>query len=417
MSRINDLIAGLCPDGVPHRPLGRVGALYSGLTGKSKADFSDGNARFATYMNVFSNLATDVSPQDTVQVGADERQNRVRYGDILFTGSSENAEEVGMSSGVTVEPPEPLYLNSFCFGFRPSDASELDPGFAKHLFRSERIRRQIIKTASGVTRINVSKERFRKIVIPVPPHDVQVEIASILDDFKALEATLAATLAAELKLRRSQYDHYRESLLSFPQDGAVGWSTLGEVSRRVSSGATPTAGRPEYYSDATIPWLRTSEVRFADIWDTEMRITERALADTAAKWIPANCVIVAISGATAGRSAINKIPMTTNQHCCNLQIDEEVADYRFVFHWVGRHYETLKAMGRGARSDLNAGLIKNFAIPLPPMADQLRIVGLLDKFDALVNGISVGLPAEIAARRKQYEYYRDQLLTFKEKTA
>lgn len=175
--------------------------------------------------------------------------------------------------------------------------------------------------------------------------------------------------------------------------------------------------RSDYYKGGTIPWLRTQEVRFVDIQDTEMRITEKALSETAAKRIPENCVIIAISGATAGRSAINKIPLTTNQHCCNFEIDQSQAEYRYVFHWVSSHYEDIKSMGRGARADLNASLIKGFKIPVPPLDEQRRIVDVLDRFDALVNDLSDGLPAEIRARRQQYETYRDQLLSFVEAAA
>ena len=88
-----------------------------------------------------------------------------------------------------------------------------------------------------------------------------------------------------------------------------------------------------------------------------------------------------------------------------------------MFYWVSSKYEELKALGRGARSDLNAKLIKDFPIPVPSLEEKIRVVGLLDKFDALVNDLSVGLPAELAARRKQYEYYRDKLLTFEEAAA
>src|SRR5690606_35646698 len=99
-------------------------------------------------------------------------------------------------------------------------------------------------------------------------------------------------------------------------------------------GSTPLAGDPRYYENGSIPWLRTQEVKFTDIYETEIRITEFALKNTSAKWIPSNCVIIAISGATAGRSAINKIPLTTNQHCLCLEVDEKIALYRYVFHWV-----------------------------------------------------------------------------------
>jgi type I restriction enzyme S subunit len=126
---------------------------------------------------------------------------------------------------------------------------------------------------------------------------------------------------------------------------------------------------------------------------------------------------VAISGATAGRSAINKIPLTTNQHCCNFQIDPTIANYQYVFYWVRSQYEQIKALGRGARGDLNARIIKDVRIPLPPLEEQERIVEILDSLDALVNDLSIGLPAELKARRQQYEYYRDKLLTFEERAA
>ena len=100
-------------------------------------------------------------------------------------------------------------------------------------------------------------------------------------------------------------------------DGAeVEWKALGDILLKSYSGGTPRAGNPAYYENGTIPWLRTQEVKFNDIESVEVMITPKAVEDTAAKWIPANCVIIAISGATAGRSGINKIPLTTNQHCC-----------------------------------------------------------------------------------------------------
>jgi len=140
---------------------------------------------------------------------------------------------------------------------------------------------------------------------------------------------------------------------------------------------------------------------------------------TAAKWIPANCVIVAISGATAGRSAINKIPLTTNQHCGCLEIDDSKALYRYVFHWVSFNYENIKALGQGARGDLNSSIIKSFKFPIQyadnpkkSLAEQSRIVAFLDKFNTLTNSLTEGLPREIALRQKQYEHYRDLLLSF-----
>lgn len=270
-------------------------------------------------------------------------------------------------------------------------------------------------------RSKLTKGEMVKIPLPIPcPEnpkkslEIQDEIVRSLDAF----TELTAELSAELTARKKQYNHYRDQLLSF-EDGEVEWKTLGDVTKKWYSGGTPTAGVPKYYEGGEIPWLRTQEVKFSDIEITEVKITQAALDNSAAKWIPANCVIVAISGATAGRSAINKMPLTTNQHCGCLEIDSKKALYRYVFHWVRFNYENIKALGQGARGDLNSSIIKGFKLPLPyaddpekSLAEQARIVAILDKFDALTNSISEGLPREIELRQKQYEHYRDLLLNF-----
>ncbi|MXS86330.1 restriction endonuclease subunit S [Nitrosomonas sp. HPC101] len=253
----------------------------------------------------------------------------------------------------------------------------------------------------------------KQTLIPIPCPDnpkksleIQAEIVRILDAF------------TELTARKKQYNYYRDQLLSF-EEGEVEWKTLGDVTKKWYSGGTPTAGEPEYYEGGDIPWLRTQEVKFSDIESTEVKITQAAVKNSAAKWIPANCVIIAISGATAGRSAINKIPLTTNQHCGCLEIDSAKALYRYVFHWVSFNYENIKALGQGARGDLNSSIIKGFKLPIPyaddpekSLEEQARIVAILDKFDTLANSISEGLPREIELRQKQYAYFRDLLLSF-----
>ena len=190
---------------------------------------------------------------------------------------------------------------------------------------------------------------------------------------------------------------------------------LREVVSKKGSGATPNKANADYYYGGTIPWIRTQDDRFNDITSVDSYITEQAVKETAAKWIPENCVIVAISGASAGRCAINKIRATTNQHCLNLQINEEMASYRYVYYCVMSNYDVLISKKQGARGDLNSTLILETVIPLPSIDDQYRIVATLDRFDQLCNDLSSGLPAEIEARQKQCEYYRDKLLTFKEK--
>lgn len=411
MKSIDELIAEFCPDGVEYKPLRELGDFYGGLTGKCKDDFGNGNAKFISYMNVYSNPATNLAVSDMARIGQNEKQNQIQYGDVLFTGSSETPEECAMSSVVTTDITEPIYLNSFCFGFRLFDKSLYHPGFLKHLLRGEATRKQLHKTASGVTRFNVSKQRMASVIIPRPCIEIQREIVRILDGFTGLIDELEAELAA----RRKQYEQYRDRVLE-SDIGTYKKVTVSDVCKNICSGGTPTAGNGKFYN-GNIPWLRTQEVDWRDIVKTSLTITEEGLSNSSAKWIPANCVIVAMYGATAGKVAINRIPLTTNQACCNLEIDENVAEYKFVFYWLSYRYAQLKKLGQGTQSNINAAIVKKFPINLPSLQEQKRIVETLDKFDALCNDETSGLAAEIAARKTQYEYYRDKLLTFKRKAS
>ena len=197
-----------------------IGAFYSGLSGKTKEDFQNGNAKFISYVNIFNNpsLITDVD--DRVKILEGEKQNTIQYGDLLFTGSSETPDECGMCSVLTHHTEEKLYLNSFCFGFRFNDLSGINPEFMKFLFRSSVIRKLICKTANGVTRFNISKKEFAKIVIPIPSLVEQNHIASVLDKLYSLVGDLSSGLPAEIEKRRQQYEYYRDKLLTFKRKGA-----------------------------------------------------------------------------------------------------------------------------------------------------------------------------------------------------
>ncbi len=204
-------------DKVEFKALKDLGSTYGGLTGKNKSDFTDGNARYITYRNIANNISVNTTENEFVKVTEKEKQNRIELGDVLFTGSSETPNEVGMSSEVCSHPADPIFLNSFCFGFRFDDKDLFESGFLKYLFRSNHIRKQIIKCANGVTRFNISKNRFMKIFIPIPPLAIQREIVSILDKFEALINDLSVGLPAEIDARRQQYEYYRDKLLTFKE--------------------------------------------------------------------------------------------------------------------------------------------------------------------------------------------------------
>lgn len=250
---------------------------------------------------------------------------------------------------------------------------------------------------------------FSEFLVPLPPLPVQEEIVRILDSFTQLTTELQEKLDAELQARKKQYEYYRDALINTSSIDNV---ELRSVVKRSSSGGTPKKNVGAFYQNGTIPWIRTQDVAFNEITEVDSFITEEAVKKTSAKWIPENCVIVAISGATAGRCAINRIKATTNQHCLNLEIDESKALYKYVYYCICSRYNALVERKQGARGDLNSSLILGIEIPVPSLDEQKRIVAILDRFDTLCNNLSSGLPAEIQARQKQYEYYRDKLLTF-----
>ena len=156
---------------------------------------------------------------------------------------------------------------------------------------------------------------------------------------------------------------------------------IGDICSHVCSGGTPSSKHAEYY-DGDIPWLNTKEINFNRIYNTEKCITEEGLNNSSAKWIAENSVIVAMYGATAGKTAIAKIPVTTNQACCNLTIDSTMADYRFVYYFLRYKFVELASLANGgAQQNLNAQIIKDFDIVLPSLKKQTQISDLLSSFD------------------------------------
>lgn len=407
MSQLMELIDKYCPHGVQFRELGEISSFIGGLTGKSKQDFVNGNKKFVTYMNVYNNPSVDTSAEDMVVIHDGERQNKLCFGDIIITGSSETPDDSCMSSVLDTPIDDDLYLNSFCFALRLNEPVLL-PRFSSYLFRSTEIRKQLVKTVSGVTRFNVSKEKMKFVKIPIPPIEIQEEIVRVLDNF----SELVAGLQSEIEKRKMQYEHYRDAILDFDKNGIEHDKlTIVDVCSFVTSGGTPKSTTKEYYG-GDIPWLRTQEVDWTDIYDTGVKITQLGYDNSSAKMIKENCVIVAMYGATAGKVAINRIPLCTNQACCNLEINPEKALFEYVYYCLSKDYLVLKGKGQGSQSNINAGIVKGHPICVPQLEIQLELVKKIQTFTTAIES----LQEELELRIKQFEYYRDKLLTFNEES-
>ena len=181
---------------------------------------------------------------------------------------------------------------------------------------------------------------------------------------------------------------------------------LGDLCYKVCSGGTPKSTCSSYYEGGTIPWLNTKEINYNRIYDTESHITEDGLNNSSAKWIDPNAVVVAMYGATAGRVAIAKVPMTTNQACCNLMIDSSKADYNYIYYYLSNSYKHLISMANGAaQQNLNAQIIKDLFISLPSLDEQRAIASILSSLDSKIENnhkICANLEAQAQALFKHW---------------
>lgn len=409
---IESLIMKYCPNGVMYQTLNELGSFYSGLSGKCKKDFVNGNCKFITYINIYNNPAVNILVNDMVQIEDDEKQNSIEYGDVLFTGSSETPDECGFSSVVVDKIKEKIYLNSFCFGFRLTNKKLYSPNFLKYLFRSEEVRKKIKKTASGVTRFNVSKTKFGKISIPVPPLPVQEEIVRILDSYSELETKLEAKLEAELDARKKQYEYYKNKLLNSENISGedIKFLPLSEIA---------------YYPNKRIDARFVNEDNYVSVENLlkdkqgKTKSTSVPTQGSVIEYIENDILIGNI------RPYLKKIWLATNTggtngdvvlvRIKNEQKQQITPDFLYHILMSEKFFDYDNQYARGAKMPRgNKDMILKYSIPLPPIEKQKRIVAILDEFNKLTNEISDSLQAEITARKKQYEYYRNKLLTFKE---
>ncbi len=258
---------------------------------------------------------------------------------------------------------------------------------------------------------------FKVLQIPVPPLPVQREIVRILDNFTELTAELTTELTTELTARKQQYTYYRDKLLDRPHDSTK-IITIGELGSW-SGGKTPSMDNSDYWENGTIPWITSKDMKVSTLEDTEDHITTKAIKEASMTVYPSNGIaVVTRSGILKHTLPVAYVPFetTVNQDIKMLVAGEGVLP-RYAFHAIqGKSPDILaKAKKQGGTVDsLEFKKFLDYEIPLPSLEVQKRLVEVLDNFDAICTNLSSGLPAEIEARQKQYEYYRDKLLTFRE---
>lgn len=384
MSRIDDLIAEYCPDGVEHKPLGAIAKLYRG-NGLQKKDFTDKGIGCIHYGQIYTRYDTFTSQTISfVDKKLADKLLKVHPNDLIVTATSENLEDV--CKAVAWLGGSDIVTGGHSIVVRHHQNAKYLSYYFQTLDFFQRKRTYV----HGTKVMEIKKDDLAKIVVPVPPLPVQEEIVRILDSFSSLEAELEA----ELEARRKQYAYYRNELLTFDRE-RVQWLKLGEAAF-INKGTYITK---KQVIPGNIPVI-LGGVEPA-YWHSESNHDGEG-------------IVISRSGANAGFASYWNEPIFVSD---GFVLDAKPGiDMRFLFHVLKKQQAKLHSMKRGSGvPHINSKMLaNNVAIPVPPLEEQQHVVSILDRFDKLTNDLSSGLPAEIEARRKQYEYYRDRLLSFDE---
>ena len=395
---IDRLVAELCPDGVEYRPLGEIADIGTGKSDKKDAQES---GQYPFYVRSKTIL----------------RSSKYLYDEtaIVIPGEGGVGEIFHFVSG-----KYDLHQRAYRVSFT---VDEMNPKFG-YYYISSFFKEYINRHAVEATVKSIRKPMLVKFEVPVPPLEIQEAIVEILDKFTNLEAELEA----ELEARTLQYEYYRGSLFGTLKDPATGlpaiaglvktlcpdgveYRSLKDVVAKNYGGGTPSKSKAEYW-EGNIPWASVGDLSddVLEVTDTRSKITEEGVKGSSTNIVPAGAVIVAIK-INPGRMKIAGMNLAINQDIRGLVLNDSM-NARFLTYY----FRTLMFAGHGTivKSITNKHLMET-KIPVPPMEIQQRIVDILDRFDALTSSLSEGLPAELAARRSQYEYYRDQLLSFPRK--
>ncbi|EPV1937476.1 restriction endonuclease subunit S [Campylobacter upsaliensis] len=394
---LESLLKQHCPNGVEFKELGELGEFSNTGVDKKKNE-KEKEVILLNFVDVMKNHYIDEKIPTMIVTASDNKikQCTCEKGDIFITPSSETIDEIGFASVITKT------LSNTCYSYhimryRLFEKQITTSFFIRYLFESEIIRQQIRKYATGLTRFGLKKQKWEQIKIPLPPLEIQYKIVEILDAFTELQA--------ELQARRKQYEYYRNKLLSFEElqrrtdmlngGGGLKLVSLGEVCE-IQKGRQ--LNKTELLDNGKFPVINGG-ISPSGFWNEGN--------------CKANRITISQGGASAGYVNFMLIPFWAGAHCYVIENEKENVVYKFLYYILKNQQTFLMTSQYGAGIPaLAKSKIEQLKIPLPPLAVQNEIVELLDKFDTLTNDLTSGIPAEIDARKKQYEYYRERLLSF-----
>ena len=412
MNRLDELINQLCPDGVEYRTLGEIATDIFRGSGIKREDVTDDGIPCVRYGEIYTTYGVwfDACVSHT-ELSKVSSPKYFEYGDILFVITGESVEDIAKSTAYVG------HEKCLAGGDIVVLKHKQNPKYLSYALSTTNARAQKSKGKVKSKVVHSSVPAIKEIVVPIPPLEVQSEIVRILDNFTELTAELTAELAS----RKKQYEYYRDDILKFSDD--VPKVPLFEVIHSLNTGLNPRQFFRLNTEDATNYYITIREIRGGKIIPTEKTdmINDDALRLCNNRSnLEVGDVLFSGTGTIGETVVIEEPPVNWNikegVYTIKPKKDQLVSRYlRYILMTTEMRSTYMKKVAGGTVKSIPMAEMKKLIIPLPAIQEQQKLVDILDRFDSLCNGISEGLPAEIDARQKQYEFYRDKLLTFKEK--
>ncbi|MEA4162475.1 restriction endonuclease subunit S [Mycoplasma sp. 4404] len=406
--------------------LGELGQFYSGLKSKNKNDFENGNKKFVTFNNVYNNPSLSLDINNFVKIQDGENQNKIMTGDILFTGSSENIHDAGMTSVVIGQINEDIYLNSFCFGLRPNEPELLNLSYIKHLLRSENIRSQITRCVNGVTRFNVSKEDIKNVTLPIPSLNIQNKIADVLDNFESICKDLKIGLPAEEIKRQQQYEFYRNSIFEYLETNS--FEKLMREREREDNLTTGLIKLIQYIfnTNITIQLSKIAKLFRGEVISKDFirqnpgeypvyssqTLNNGELGKISKYKFDGEYVSWTTDG-YAGTVFYRSGKFSVTNVCGLIDVNKSIILPKYLYFYLSVNLD--KYVNKTfSNAKLMSNQVAEVKVTFPTLETQFRIVHILENFESICKDLKIGLPAEEIKRQQQYEFYRDSIFEYLE---
>ena len=393
MSKLEELIQQYCPDGVEYHMIGEIAQVGTGSSNGNEAE-DDGIYPFFIRSQTI------------------KRKNDYEYDEeaIIIPGEGGIGDIFHYINGKYA-----LHQRVYRIHFT---TPSVNVKFAFYYMGSA-FKQFILKKAVSATVTSIRKPMIEGFEIPIPPLPVQEEIVRILDTFTELQAELQA----ELQKRLQQYKYYRDNLLSFEGRTDVEWKKLGDGIKSINTGLNPRQFFKLNTDDANNYYVTIKEINHNTIImndDTDRMNDEALRLCNNRSNLEKGDVLFSGTGTIGEVAALEKTPTNWNikEGVYAIKPISSILNYRFLMYLLQSskiRQAYLKKAAGGTVKSVPMGEMRKLEIPVPSLAEQQRIVDILDRFDSLTNDLTAGLPAEIEKRRQQYEFYRDKLLTFKRK--